>query len=127
MENYQIDNLDCGIFDVLMVNVCIVYVELVKQFSVSLGIIYVCVEKMKQVGIIIGVCIDVSFKQLGYDVGCFIGIILKSVKDYFFVFVCLESLEEVIEVYYIIGYYSIFIKVMCKFIDVLQQVFINKI
>lgn len=69
-------------------------------------------------GIIIGVCIDVSLKQFGYDVGCFIGIILKSVKDYFFVLVKLESFDEVIEVYYIIGYYSIFIKVMCCLIDV---------
>lgn len=74
-----------------------------------------------------GVWIDVSFKQLGYDVGCFIGIIFKSVKDYFFVLVWLESLDEVMEVYYIIGYYSIFIKVMCKLIDVFQYVFINKI
>lgn len=30
MENYLIDNLDCGILEVLMGNVCIVYVELVK-------------------------------------------------------------------------------------------------
>lgn len=40
------------------------------------------VEKMKQAGIITGARIDVSPKQLGYDVGCFIGIILKSAKDY---------------------------------------------
>jgi Lrp/AsnC family transcriptional regulator for asnA, asnC and gidA len=33
-------------------------------------------------GIITGARIDVSPKQLGYDVGCFIGIILKSAKDY---------------------------------------------
>ncbi len=37
---------------------------------------------MKQAGIITGARIDVSPKQLGYDVGCFIGIILKSAKDY---------------------------------------------
>lgn len=36
------------------------------------------VEKMKQAGIITGARIDVSPKQLGYDVGCFIGIILKA-------------------------------------------------
>lgn len=82
---------------------------------------------MKQAGIIIGARIDVSSKQFGYDVGCFIGIILKSVKDYFFALVKLESFDEVIEVYYIIGYYSIFIKVMCRSIDVFQYVFINKI
>ena len=39
----------------------------------------------------------------------------------------LESLEEVTEAYYTTGHYSIFIKVMCRSIDALQQVLINKI
>ncbi len=82
MENYQIDNLDRGILDALMANARTAYAELAKQFSVSPGTIHVRVEKMKQAGIITGARIDVSPKQLGYDVGCFIGIILKSAKDY---------------------------------------------
>nr|VXZ90444.1 Regulatory protein AsnC [Klebsiella pneumoniae] len=80
MENYQIDNLDRGILDALMANARTAYAELAKQFSVSPGTIHVRVEKMKQAGIITGARIDVSPKQLGYDVGCFIGIILKAPK-----------------------------------------------
>lgn len=79
MENYQIDNLDRGILDALMANARTAYAELAKQFSVSPGTIHVRVEKMKQAGIITGARIDVSPKQLGYDVGCFIGIILKTI------------------------------------------------
>lgn len=71
--------------------------------------------------------IDVSPKQLGYDVGCFIGIILKSAKDYPSALAKLESLDEVTEAYYTTGHYSIFIKVMCRSIDALQHVLINKI
>ncbi|HGY0078127.1 TPA: transcriptional regulator AsnC [Klebsiella pneumoniae] len=127
MENYQIDNLDRGIIDALMANARTAYAELAKQFSVSPGTIHVRVEKMKQAGIITGARIDVSPKQLGYDVGCFIGIILKSAKDYPSALARLESLEEVTEAYYTTGHYSIFIKVMCKSIDALQQVLINKI
>ncbi len=74
-----------------------------------------------------GARIDVSPKQLGYDVCCFIGIILKSAKDYPSALAKLESLEEVTEAYYTTGHYSIFIKVMCRSIDALQQVLINKI
>ena len=122
MENYQIDNLDRGILDALMANARTAYAELAKQFSVSPGTIHVRVEKMKQAGIITGARIDVSPKQLGYDVGCFIGIILKSAKDYPSALARLESLEEVTEAYYTTGHYSIFIKVMCKSIDALQQV-----
>ncbi len=37
------------------------------------------------------------------------------------------KLDEVTEAYYTTGHYSIFIKVMCKSIDALQHVLINKI
>ncbi|HCQ0308525.1 TPA: transcriptional regulator AsnC [Escherichia coli] len=121
MENYLIDNLDRGILEALMGNARTAYAELAKQFGVSPGTIHVRVEKMKQAGIITGARIDVSPKQLGYDVGCFMGIILKSALAK------LESLDEVTEAYYTTGHYSIFIKVMCRSIDALQHVLINKI
>ena len=109
MENYLIDNLDRGILEALMGNARTAYAELAKQFGVSPGTIHVRVEKMKQAGIITGARIDVSPKQLGYDVGCFIGIILKSAKDYPSALAKLESLDEVTEAYYTTGHYSIFI------------------
>ncbi|WP_431224424.1 transcriptional regulator AsnC [Serratia sp. L9] len=126
-EIYQIDNLDRGILNALMENARTPYAELAKNFAVSPGTIHVRVEKMKQAGIIIGARVDVNPKQLGYDVCCFIGIILKSAKDYPSALKKLESLEEVVEAYYTTGHYSVFIKVMCRSIDALQQVLINKI
>lgn len=127
MENYQIDNLDRAILEALMRSARTAYAELAKQFGVSPSTIHVRVEKMKQAGIITGAHIDVNPKRLGYDVCCFIGIILKSAKDYPSALARLESLGEVTEAYYTNGHYSIFIKVMCKSIDALQQVFIKKI
>ena len=56
-----------------------------------------------------------------YPAGCTVEDVLRSA------FARLESLEEVTEAYYTTGHYSIFIKVMCKSIDALQQVLINKI
>lgn len=127
MEIYQIDNLDKSILNALMINARIPYAELAKQLNVSPGTIHVRVEKMKQSGILVGVCAHVNPKQLGYDVCCFIGIILKTAKDYPNVLMKLDVLEEVVEAYYTTGQYSIFIKVMCHSIDELQQVLINKI
>lgn len=111
MENYQIDNLDRGILDALMANARRLRRtgQTVRRESST---IHVRVEKMKQAGIITGARIDVSPKQLGYDVGCFIGIILKSAKDHSSALARLESPEEVTEAYYTTGHYSIFIKVM---------------
>lgn len=82
---------------------------------------------MKQAGIILGTQVEISPKKLGYDVCCFIGIILKSAKDYPEALIKLSNLEEVVEAYYTTGHYSIFIKVMTRSIDGLQHVLINKI
>ncbi|STD31685.1 Regulatory protein AsnC [Edwardsiella tarda] len=126
-EIYPIDNLDRGILNALMKNARTPYAELAKNFNVSPGTIHVRVEKMKQAGVISGACVQVSPKMLGYDVCCFIGIILKSAKDYPSALARLESLDEVVEAYYTTGHYSIFIKVMTKSIEALQHVLINKI
>ncbi|AOV98443.1 transcriptional regulator AsnC [Edwardsiella hoshinae] len=126
-EIYPIDNLDRGILNALMKNARTPYAELAKNFNVSPGTIHVRVEKMKQAGVITGACVQVSPKMLGYDVCCFIGIILKSAKDYPSALARLESLDEVVEAYYTTGHYSIFIKVMTKSIEALQHVLINKI
>ncbi|MBE8597571.1 transcriptional regulator AsnC [Xenorhabdus sp. BG5] len=126
-EIYQIDNLDRDILHALMENARTPYTELAKKFAVSPGTIHVRVEKMKQSGIITGTRVDISAKQLGFDVCCFIGIILKSAKDYPAALKKLDMLDEVVEVYYTTGHYSIFIKVMCRSIEALQDVLINKI
>ncbi|HGJ5883560.1 transcriptional regulator AsnC [Arsenophonus sp. ENCA] len=127
VENYQIDNLDRDILNELLRNARIPYAEIAKKFAVSPGTIHVRVEKMKQAGIIVGTRVDINVKQLGFDVCCFIGIILKSAKDYHTALKKLDELDEVVEVYYTTGQYSIFIKVMCRSIDALQDVLINKI
>ncbi len=109
MDNiYQIDNLDRDILHALMANARTPYAELAKKFEVSPGTIHVRVEKMKQAGIITGTRVDISAKQLGFDVCCFIGIILKSAKDYHTALDKLDKLDEVVEVYYTTGQYSIF-------------------
>ena len=127
MENYQIDNLDKQILHALMKNARTAYAELAKRFNVSAGTIHVRVEKLKQAGIITGTQLSIDTKRLGYDVCCFIGINLNNARDYPETLIKLETLEEVVEAYYTTGNYSIFIKVMAKSIDHLQDVLINKI
>ncbi|MCX8958462.1 transcriptional regulator AsnC [Erwinia psidii] len=126
-DNLQPDDLDRSILNALLDNARVAYAELAKQFNVSPGTIHVRVEKMKQAGIIKGTRVEIDPKQLGYDVCCFIGIILKSARDYPAAVAKLDALEEVVEAWYTTGHYSIFIKVMCRSIDALQQVLINKI
>ncbi|MBO1519215.1 transcriptional regulator AsnC [Oceanisphaera pacifica] len=125
--HYRIDNLDKSILMALMENARTPYAELAKRFAVSPGTIHVRVEKMKQAGIIEGTHVQVNAKKLGYDVCCFIGIILKSARDYPVALAKLEQLTEVVEAYYTTGHYNVFIKIMTRSIDELQQVLVNKI
>lgn len=125
--HYRIDNLDKSILTALMENARAPYAELAKRFAVSPGTIHVRVEKMKQAHIIEGTRVKVNPKRLGYDVCCFIGIILKSARDYPVALEKLEQLEEVVEAYYTTGHYNVFIKIMTRSIDELQRVLVDRI
>ncbi|MBT0727838.1 transcriptional regulator AsnC [Rosenbergiella australiborealis] len=126
-DTFQLDNLDRDILNVLLKQAKTPYAEMAKMFGVSAGTIHVRVEKMRQSGVITGTHIAVDHRRLGFDVCCFIGIILKSARDYPAALQKLEALDEVVEAWYTTGHYSVFIKVMCRSIDALQHVLVNKI
>lgn len=123
----MIDNLDKMILHALMVNARRSYAEIAKDNGVSPATVHVRVEKMRQSGVITGAQLQVDAKRLGYDVTCFIGIILQQAGDYPKTLAKLEALSEVTEAYYTTGQYSIFIKVMVRSIDDLQRLLIERI
>lgn len=123
----MIDNLDKIILRTLMENARVSYAEIAKSNQVSPATIHVRVEKMRKAGIIKGAKLKVDARKLGYDVTCFIGIILKQAGDYPRALAKLEALEEVTEAFYTTGQYSIFIKVVVRTIDDLQHLLIDKI
>ena len=123
----MIDNLDKNILRTLMDNARVSYAEIAKTNHVSPATIHVRVEKMRKAGIIKGAKLKVDARQLGFDVTCFIGIILKQAGDYPHALAKLEALPEVTEAFYTTGQYSIFIKVMVRTIDDLQRLLIERI
>lgn len=123
----RLDNLDRDILKTLLADARRPYAEMAKQFEVSPATIHVRIEKMKASGIIEGTEVIVNPKKLGYDVCCFIGINLKTARDYHSALDKLNALEEVVEAYYTTGAYNIFVKLMCKSIEELQHVLINKL
>lgn len=123
----EIDQLDRQILRCLIKDARTPYAEMAKNFGMSAATIHVRVEKMRQAGIIQTTKIVVDERKLGYDVCCFIGIILKSAKDYDKVIAKLNAFDEVVEAYYTTGNYSIFIKVMTRTIEELHSVLAGKI
>lgn len=126
-KSQKIDNLDKRILNALIDDARTPYAELGKRFKVSPATIHVRIEKMKSAGIVAGTKLTVEPKSLGYDVCCFIGINLTSAGDYPEVIKQLEKIENVVEAYYTTGKYSIFVKILCRSIDDLQWLLIDKI
>ncbi len=131
MKNYHnailTDQLDRQILRVLTLDARTPYAEMAKKFNVSAGTIHVRVEKMRQSGLIKGTKIRIDEQKLGYDVCCFVGVILKSAKDSNAVIQKLSQFDEIIEAYYTTGNYSIFLKVMTHTIEELHQLLSAKI
>lgn len=120
----KLDELDRAILKILMDDARTPYAEMAKQFNVSPATIHVRIEKMKAADIIQGTEVVVNTKKLGYDVCCFIGINLNAARDYHS---ALAKLDEVVEAYYTTGAYNIFVKLMCRSIEELQHVLIDKL
>ena len=123
----MIDNLDKKILKALMANARTSYADIAKANGVSAATIHVRIEKMRKAGIVQGARLTVDARKLGFDVTCFIGIILKQAGDYPRTLAKLEALPEVTEAFYTTGQYSIFIKVMVRSIDDLQRLLIERI
>lgn len=121
------DELDRKILAVLIKDARVSYAEMARSFGVSTATIHVRVEKMRQAELILGTKICIDAQKIGYDVCSFIGINLKSAKDYEKVIAQLKEIIEVVEAYYTTGGYSIFVKVMTHTIAELHAVLANKI
>ncbi|GAA03059.1 MULTISPECIES: transcriptional regulator AsnC [Photobacterium] len=123
----RIDDLDRDILNALMNDARIPYAEMAKRFNVSPATVHVRVEKMRAAEIITGTEVIINPKLLGYDVCCFIGINLNAARDYHSALAKLNELDEVVEAYYTTGAYNIFVKLMCRSIEELQYVLIDKL
>ncbi|MGV8980464.1 Lrp/AsnC ligand binding domain-containing protein [Clostridium sp.] len=122
-----LDDLDYQILNVLIKDSRIPYLEIARQFHVSGGTIHVRMNKMQDMGLIKGARLIVDTSKLGYDVCCFIGIFLDKASSYLDVLEQLKEIEEIVELHYTTGAYSVFIKVMCKTISDLQDLLINRL
>ena len=113
-ENYQIDKVDREILTRLLNDSRRSYQDIARELIVSGGTIHVRTNKMKEADVIKGSQITVDFSKLGLDVTAFVGINLRSAKDYQTVVPLLKKLDEVTEVHYTTGQYSLFVKIVTR-------------
>ncbi|MGE5628901.1 MAG: Lrp/AsnC ligand binding domain-containing protein [Solirubrobacterales bacterium] len=122
-----LDDLDLQILDVLIKDSRTPYLEIARQCHVSGGTIHVRMKKMEDMGIIKGTKLIIDNSKLGYDVCCFIGIFLERASSFDIALTQLQEIKEIVELHYTTGEYSIFVKVICKNINDLQNLLRTKI
>ena len=126
-KNYEIDNIDLKILELLMRDAKTPYTEIAKKVFVSGGTVHVRMRKMEEMGIVKGTTLSMDYSKLGWDLTAFLGIYLERNSLYAEVCSKLKDVPEVVKVHYTTGDYSIFAKIHCKDTKHLRDVLHDKI
>lgn len=126
-KNFEIDNVDLKILNLLMQDATMAYTEIGKRIFVSGGTVHVRMKKMEDMGIVRGSQLIIDHTKLGWDISAFLGIYLDKSSLYEEVAVQLMKIPEVVNVHYTTGIYSIFAKIVCRDTMHLRQVLHDKI
>ena len=125
--NLKIDNTDLKILEILMQDAKRPYTEVAKKANVSQGTIHVRMNKLEGVGVVEKNTLKVNYTKLGYDITAFIGIYLEKSALYEKVLEKLKLIQEITNIHYTTGNYSMFVKIHCRDTNHLKEVLHDKI
>ena len=126
-KNYEIDNIDLKILNILSEDAKIPYTEVAKKVFVSSGTVHVRMKKLEEMGVVTGTTLKLDYSKLGYDITCFLGIYLEKSSLYDEVVNKLRTVPEIVTIRYTTGNYNIFCKIHCKDTQHLRDVLHDKI
>jgi Lrp/AsnC family transcriptional regulator for asnA, asnC and gidA len=125
-RNFEIDNTDLKILEILMQDAKRPYTEVARKVNVSQGTVHVRMNKMEEAGILEKTTLRINYAKLGYDITAFIGIYLEKSALYDKVLARLKDIPEITNIHYTTGNYSMFVKIHCKDTNHLKEVLHDK-
>jgi Lrp/AsnC family transcriptional regulator for asnA, asnC and gidA len=125
-KNYEIDNTDLRILEILMEDAKKPFTEVAKKVFVSQGTVHVRMSKMEAAGIVERNTLKINYARLGYDITAFIGIYLEKSALYDKVLARLKEIPEITNIHYTTGNYSMFLKIHCRDTNHLKEVLHDK-
>jgi len=126
-ENCEIDALDGEILKRLQSDARASYLEIARELGVAGGTIHARLARMKAEGLIRGSMLALDYSKLGYSIKAFIGLKLVRAHDCGSLMEKLATIDEVLEVHYTTGAYSLFIKVMATSMKDLHALLFDKL
>ena len=124
--NYEIDNLDRQILNLLMHNVTRAYTDIAKELHVSGGTIHVRMKKLTEMGVVKGSQLIINPAAIGFDICAFIGVFLEKGSVYKDAVEQMRQIPEIVELHYTTGSYSMFVKIICRDTNHLREVLNEK-
>ena len=125
-KNYEIDNTDLRILEILMEDAKKPFTEVAKKVFVSQGTVHVRMNKMEAAGVVERNKLKINYAKLGYDITAFIGIYLEKSALYDKVLTKLKEIPEITNIHYTTGNYSMFLKIHCRDTNHLKEVLHDK-
>jgi len=125
-RNFEIDNTDLKILEILMQDAKRPYTEVARKVNVSQGTVHVRMNKMEEAGILDKTTLRINYAKLGYDITAFIGIYLEKSALYDKVLAKLKGIPEITNIHYTTGNYSMFVKIHCRDTNHLKEVLHDK-
>ena len=125
-KNFEIDNTDLKILEILMQDAKRPYTEVARKVNVSQGTVHVRMNKMEEAGILDKTTLRINYAKLGYDITAFIGIYLEKSALYDKVLAKLKDIPEITNIHYTTGNYSMFVKIHCRDTNHLKEVLHDK-
>lgn len=114
MANSQLDSLDYKILQMLSANARKPYLEIARECNVSGAAIHQRIQKLVNMGVLLGSESLVNPSAVGYDTCAYIGFFLKDPSQFDKVIEQLKKIPEVIECHITTGQYDMFIKLYAK-------------
>ena len=122
----KIDHLDKQILEIISQNARVPFKEVAEECGVSRAAIHQRVQRLVDLGVIIGSGYQVNPKMLGYSTCTYVGIKLEKGSMYKAVVGELEKIPEVVECHFTTGPYTMLTKVYARDNEHLMDLLNNK-
>ena len=123
----KIDEVDRKILEIITKNARIPFKDVAGECDVSRAAIHQRVQRLIDMGVIIGSGYDVNPKALGYQTCTYIGITLEKGSLYSEVVPELEKINEVVECHFTTGPYTMMVKLYAHDNEHLMQLLNGRI
>ncbi|HBZ33603.1 MAG TPA: transcriptional regulator [Bacteroidales bacterium] len=123
----QLDALDKQILSLVADNARIPFLEVARVCNVSGAAIHQRIQKLQQMGVLVGSEYVVDTYRIGFQTCAFVGIALSNVKMMDKVIEELKKIPQVVECHSITGAYSLLLKIYTKDNRQLMNLILDKI